>query len=171
MAALAHVGIGLAAKRVAPTVPVGILLLGAMLIDVVWGAFWLLGLDHFPAPGLEVPAPWSHGVFMAVVWSVMATGIAYAVSRNRRTSLFFGALVWSHWLLDFITQPMAAAFPEAGFKMRVFVTESPTIDGLGLYNSALAMNVVEYGTLLAGFVVYALTVRQLRARRRMEAVH
>ncbi len=165
MAALAHAGVGLAAKRIAPSIPLGVLLVGAYLIDIVWAVFWFFGLDHFPARRYEVPAPWSHGLVMACIWSVGAMAVASLFTRNLRTRLFFGLLVFSHWIVDFITQPMGAAFPGAGFRMRVFFGESPTIEGLGLYNSAVALNVVDYGTLLVGLGVYLVAIRRLKAGR------
>jgi len=165
MAALAHAGVGFAAKRVAPSIPLGWSLVGAYLIDVVWAVFWFFGLDHFPAPGIGVPAPWSHGLTMACIWSIGAMAVASLFTRNARTRLLFGVLVFSHWIVDFITQPMGAAFPGAGFRMRVFFGESPTIEGLGLYNSAVVLNVIEYGTLVAGLAVYLVTIRRLKARR------
>jgi hypothetical protein len=164
MAALAHAGVGLAAKRVAPSVPLGALLVGAYLLDLVWAVFWALGMDHFPAPGIEVPAPWSHGLTMACLWSLGATAVASVFTQRARTRLLFGALVFSHWVVDFVTQPMGAAFPGAGFRMRVLFGEAPTIEGLGLYNSAVALNVVEYGTLILGTALYVAAVRRPRAR-------
>jgi hypothetical protein len=163
MAALAHAGVGLVAKRLAPSIPLGVLLVGAYLIDIVWALFWSSGLDHFPARGVEVPAPWSHGLTMACIWSAGAIAVASLFTRSLRTRLWFGLLVFSHWIVDFITQPMGAAFPGAGFRMRVFFTESPTIEGLGLYNSAVVLNVVDYGALILGLAVYLLTRRRLKA--------
>lgn len=165
MAALAHAGVGMAAKRVAPSMPLGILILGAYVLDVVWAIFWLLGMDHFPTPGIVVPAPWSHGLTMAIMWSAAAGGAAFALARSWRSSLFFGALVFSHWIVDFITQPMGAAFPGAGFRVRVLPGALPTIEGLGLYNSATALYVVEYGSVIAGAAIYALTIRKQRAAK------
>ena len=165
MAALAHAGVGLAAKRIAPSIPLGVLLVGAYLIDIVWALFWSFGLDHFPARQYAVPAPWSHGLAMACLWSAGAAAAASFFTRNLRTRLLFGLLVFSHWIVDFVTQPMEAAFPGAGFRMRVFFRDSPTIEGLGLYNSAVVLNVVEYGTLLAGLGIYLLTIRRLKAGR------
>jgi hypothetical protein len=130
-----------------------------------WAVFWSLGLDHFPAPEIEVPAPWSHGLAMASIWSAGATATAALFTRSLRTRLSFGLLVFSHWIVDFITQPMGAAFPGSGFRMRVFFGESPTVEGLGLYNSAVALNVVEYGTLIVGLGVYLFTVSRLKARQ------
>ncbi len=164
MAALAHVGVGLASKRLAPSVPLGLLLLGAWAIDIMWAGFWLAGLDHFPAVGLDVPAPWSHSLLMAVLLSLAAALVTFFFSRSAATATFIAFLVFSHWLVDFITQPMGAAFPAAGFRMRVFFSASPTIQGLGLYDSAPAMYVVDYGALLAGMAVYVVTVRKRRIR-------
>ena len=39
MAALGHLSVGLAAKRAAPEVPVGYLILGAYVLDILWFAF------------------------------------------------------------------------------------------------------------------------------------
>jgi hypothetical protein len=164
MAALAHVGVALAGKKLAPGVPLGVLLLGAWAIDIVWAGFWLAGLDHFPAVGLDVPAPWSHGLLMAIIVSLVAAFVTSFFSRRPATRAFIGLLVFSHWVVDFITQPMGAAFPGAGFRMRVLFSESPTILGLGLYNSAAAMYICDYGMLLAGIVVYVWTVRRRRSR-------
>ncbi len=166
MAALAHVGVGLAGKRLAPGVPLLVLLLCAWAIDIVWAGFWIAGLDHLPAVGVDVPAPWSHGLSMAVLLSLAAAFVTSFFSRSAATRAFIGLLVFSHWLVDFITQPMGAAFPGAGFRMRVFFSESPTVEGLGLYNSALAMYTVDYGVLVAGIAVYVVTVRRRRSRAR-----
>jgi hypothetical protein len=165
MAALAHAGVGFAAKRVAPTVPLWALLAAAYFIDLVWAGFWLLGLDHLPKVGIEVPAPWSHSLTMACVLSLGAAAVASLFTRSMRVRVLVGTLVFSHWLVDFITQPMRAAFPGAGFRMRVFFSEQPTIEGFGLYSSPLVLNIVEYGTLALGVAAYVLVVRGVRARQ------
>ena len=166
MAALAHAALGFAAKRVASSTPLWVLLVAVYAVDVVWAMFWLAGLDHFPQPGIEVPAPWSHSLTMACLLSLGAGAVASLFTANRRLWLLVGTLVLSHWLVDFITQPMRAAFPGAGFRMRVFFTPSPTIEGFGLYSSAIVLNLVEYGTLTLGVLVYVLAVRRIRAVRR-----
>lgn len=50
--------------------------------------------------------PWSHGLFMAAVWSLLGFALAFLLSRHLRTGLIIGALVFSHWVLDFISHPM-----------------------------------------------------------------
>ena len=166
MAALAHAAVGFAAKRLTPSTPLWVLLVAVYVVDIVWAMFWLAGLDYFPQPGIEVPAPWSHSLTMACLLSLGAAAVAPLFTANRRLWLLIGTLVFSHWLMDFITQPMRAAFPGAGFRMRVFFTPSPTIEGFGLYSSATVLNLVEYGTLVLGVLLYVLAVRRNRAVRR-----
>jgi len=47
--------------------------------------------------------PWSHGLFMALVWTALSSLVATRVSGRRRTGAFFGLLVFSHWLVDFVS--------------------------------------------------------------------
>ena len=80
MAALAHAGVGLAAKRFAPDVPLGVLLASTYAIDIVWGAFVVAGIEHFSGPAPATTNPWSHGLLMAVIWS----GVAAVIAQRRR---------------------------------------------------------------------------------------
>ncbi len=168
MAALAHAAVGFAAKRAASSVPLWVLL-AVYVVDIVWAMFWLAGLDYFPAPGIEVPAPWSRSLTMACLLSLGAGAVASLLTAKRRLRLLIGGLVFSYWLVDFITQPMRAAFPGAGFRMRVFFTPSPTIEGFGLYGSAIVLNLVEYGTLALGVWLYVLALKRIRAVRQAAA--
>jgi len=61
---------------------------------------------------------------MSVVWSVLIAGIAYLIWRNGKVSAILGAVVFSHWALDFL---MHSNLP-------IFFESSPTV-GLGLENS------------------------------------
>lgn len=155
MAGLAHLGVGLAAKRVAPNVNAGVLVGAAYAIDIVWAGFWAAGLEHFPGSGAVSTAPWSHGLFMSVVWSAAAAAVTFLITRNRRTSLVIGLLVFSHWVVDFIAKPMTHAFPtDAGLPL--LFDGSPTV-GLGVWRTAAGEYVGEYGTAALGAMVYMLT--------------
>ncbi|MDO8674308.1 MAG: hypothetical protein Q7O66_23105, partial [Dehalococcoidia bacterium] len=70
MAGIAHIGIGFAARGVVPKAPVVLLVVAAEAIDILWGGFFLAGMDN-----LEF-SPWSHGLFMPVVWSLLAAVLA-----------------------------------------------------------------------------------------------
>jgi hypothetical protein len=164
MAGLAHVGVGLAAKRFTPNVPVGVLILIAYVIDIIWGVFFAAGIEHF---GATTTNPWSHGLLMAVVWSGVATLIALRCCRNRRTSVIIGLLVFSHWVVDFISHPMTAVFPgDAGLPL--FFEGSPTV-GLGVWSTQLGVNIGEYGTLIVGLMIYLWTRRQLQKDKKLHA--
>jgi len=169
MAGLAHLGVGMVAKRVAPNVPVGVLVAAAYTIDIVWAGFWVAGIEHYPAPGVVNTAPWSHGLFMSVVWSVVAAAITLLVTRNRRTSCIIGLLVFSHWVVDFIAKPMLHVYPSDSGLPLLF-EGSPTV-GLGLWSTAVGVSVGEYGTAILGIVVYVLTLIKLRNEKRSLAAN
>jgi hypothetical protein len=164
MAGLAHVGVGLAAKRFAPNVPLGVLLVGAYAIDIVWGIFFVAGVEHF---GATTTNPWSHGFFMAVIWSGVAAFIAQRCCHNRRTSIIIGLLVFSHWVVDFISHPMTAVFP-GDMGLPLFFEGSPTV-GLGVWSTQLGVNVGEYGMFMVGLVIYLWTRHKLQRDKQLRA--
>ena len=84
--------------------------------------------------------PWSHSLVMAILWSVVAGLIARAILRDGRAAWILGAVVFSHWVLDFFTHrpdlPLWAGGPRVG---------------LGLWNSIAGTILVE-GAFFAGAV-------------------
>jgi hypothetical protein len=167
MAGLAHLGVGLAAKRAAPTVPVGVLIAAAYGIDIVFGVFWLAGVERIPGPGVQTDNPWSHGLFMAVVWSLSAGLVGARVSRSGRTGVVLGLVVLSHWIVDFVSHPMTAVFPaDRGLPL---LFEGSRLVGLGLWKSPLGVNIGEYGTTAVGLGIYVMTLLWLRRKRRAAA--
>jgi hypothetical protein len=164
MAALAHLGVGLAAKPAAPKVPVVVLVVSAYAIDFIWGVFFFTGLERLPESNSPTTNPWSHGLFMAVVWSVLAGLAAALISRDRRISLIVGLLVFSHWVVDFISHPMTAVFPgDTGLPL--LFEGSPTV-GLGVWRTQLGVNIGEYGTIIGGSIIYLLALRKLRKEKK-----
>jgi hypothetical protein len=167
MAGLAHLGVGLAAKRVAPKVPLAVLITGAYAIDIIWGMFYFAGLEHFPEPGVVSSAPYSHSLFMAIIWSALAGIIVWFIKHNHRTSILIGLIVFSHWVVDFITQPMTIIFPD-NTGLLLFFEGSPEV-GLGLYRTQMGVNIGEYGTLILGIIIYSLTLMKLRKDKKLLA--
>jgi hypothetical protein len=162
MAGLAHLGIGLASKRLAPELPLGVLLVCAYAIDLMFSIFWIIGIEEMPKSGSTPWNPWSHSLFMAAVWSVLAAMITWLIKRNFKCSLFIGLLVFSHWIIDFISHPMMAVFPtDTGLPL--FFEGSPKV-GLGLWSTKVGMNFGEYGTLSAGIAIYIFTLRWNRKK-------
>jgi len=100
---------------------------------------------------------------MSTVWSALAGLLGVRVFRDNRTGAVLGLLVFSHWVLDFISHPMArvtlrpfSVTPAAGPDLPILFDRSPKV-GLGLYNSVggvIAGVVIEVGLLALGIVSY-----------------
>ena len=150
---LGHVAVGLAAKKVAPKAPLLWLVAAPTLLDLLWPVFLAVGLEEVRiAPGITavtpldfVRYPVSHSLLLSIVWGLLAAGFYFAVRNDRTGAAVVGALVVSHWILDWIShRPDMPLTPWPGTKV-----------GLGLWNSVPATIAVE-GTLFAvGVVVYA----------------
>jgi hypothetical protein len=166
MAALAHLGVGLAAKRVNNKVPLYILIIVAWAADIIWGLFFFLGVEAYPSPGSTATSPWSHGLLMNLLWSTTAFVIAKFISRSTRISIFIGLLFFSHWIIDFLSHPMRAVMPDDPMLPLLF-NGSPSV-GLGLYSTQTGVNVGEYGTLIIGIIFYILALKNLKQEKQKE---
>jgi hypothetical protein len=152
-----HFAIALAAKPAAPKMPLWVLLVASEVLDILTFGFKALGMEDFGVNttslerGLKVMVPgtipWSHGLFMSAVWSVVAAAIAYLVYHDRRTSGIVGLVVFSHWVLDFIVHPG---------ELPLLFNGSPTV-GLGLWTSGpglILSGILEFLLLAGGVVIY-----------------
>ncbi len=174
MGPIGHFSVGLAAKTAVPKVPLGVLLLATWVLDVLAIAFGFAGIEKGGTAGL----PWSHGLFMSIIWSVIAALLAARIYRDNRAGEVVGLLVFSHWVLDFVSHPI----PFSSFSWRswqwsyghalpsdlpLLFGSSPKV-GLGLYNSisAVEATALEFGMFILGAAVYAIYV----SRRRKEAL-
>lgn len=102
MPALSHIGFGLAAKRATPTIPAIVLVVAVLALDILAGVFWLAGITAIiPAANLS----WSHGLFMALFWSLIGALVAGLIFQKAGAGLVIGSLVFSHWLFDFLMWP------------------------------------------------------------------
>jgi hypothetical protein len=153
---LGHYALGLAAKRAAPGVSLGVLFGAAQLADIVWPYLLALGLEQVRIePGNTaftpldfVSYPYSHSLLLLPIWGV-AAGWLFA-RRARRGIAIVTALVVSHWFLDFIAHRADMPLYPGG----------PTF-GLGLWNSIGATVVVELAMYVIGVWLY---LRATRAR-------
>jgi hypothetical protein len=151
MGPLGHFSVGLAAKPVARIVPLGVLLLATELPDIFAIAFGYTGIEGAAEKGL----PWSHGLFMSVVWSLAAALLVARLYRSSRAGVVVGLLVFSHWLLDFISHPIPfSSFSWSKWQwsyghplpsdLPLLFGGSPKV-GLGLYNSCVGAWDVSFG--------------------------
>jgi membrane-bound metal-dependent hydrolase YbcI (DUF457 family) len=153
---IGHFACGFAAKRWAPRQSLAVLLLAPALLDVLWPVFVLAGLERFRiAPGATAYTPlvfehypWSHSLLMALVWAVLFALIVRRATHDGRGAVVGGALVASHWFLDFVTHAPDMPLWPGGPKL-----------GLGLWNSIPATVVVESILFVAGVVIYLRTTR------------
>lgn len=154
MAGLGHIGFGFAAKLIAPKVHLLVLMIATELIDILWGLFYFTGIDR---NGVGISSsPWSHSLFMSVIWSVLAALIAVRIYHDRGSGIVIGLLVFSHWVIDFITHPMGAIFGGTPLPpdLPLFFKGSSKV-GLGLYNHSFTIAILtDIGMLLIGIFIY-----------------
>jgi hypothetical protein len=159
---IAHLGVGLAAKRVAPRASLGVLLVASQALDILCGLLMVTGIEQMRVtPGITrmtplefVSFPWSHGLLMSLVWSGLAALLCARLYHERRIGVVVGALVFSHWVLDWVSH-----IPD----LPLLFGGSPKV-GLGLWNSPVGTMAVEFGLFAAGAVVL---LRTTRARDRV----
>jgi hypothetical protein len=160
MAALGHLALGFAAKPLAPKVPLGVLLVATEALDILWVGFSITGID----PSVNGASPLSHGLFMSVVWSVIAALLVGFISHNRRSGVIVGLLVFSHWVVDLITHPMGAIFGGNPLPpdLPLFFNGSPQV-GFGLYNHSFAVAMAtDLGMLILGVALYVTNIVKKR---------
>ena len=152
-----HYSAGFAAKAAAREVPLWVLFLAAQLVDVLWALLVLAGIERVElVPGITASnpldlqhIPYTHSLVAVVAWSALAV-LAFRLlgasrssrsTRATRAALIVGAVVLSHWLLDWITH-------------RPDLPLAPGLDaskvGLGLWNHAAAAYLVEAALVVAG---------------------
>lgn len=154
---LGHFAVALGAKKAAPKVSLGSLLMAAQLVDLLWPLFLLLGWEHVRInPGNTVVTPLdfydypiTHSLVGAVLWSCAFGALYYGMRRSTRNALIIGGLVFSHWVLDFVTHRPDLSLGLGG----------TTFFGLGLWNSLPGTVVVEVGLFAAGVTLYLRTTK------------
>ncbi len=150
---IGHFAVGLAAKKAAPRVSLGTLVLSVQLLDLLWPIFLLLGIEHVRIdPGNTAFTPFdfydypiSHSLMTVIGWGALLGFVYFVIRRYARGAWILAAGVLSHWILDAITHrpdmPLAPG-------VAAFV-------GLGLWNSVAATMIVEASLFILGVFIYA----------------
>lgn len=153
---LGHFALALGAKRLAPRTSLGALVAAAQLIDLVWPALLLMGVEVVridPGNTATTPLdfvsyPYTHGATSVLLWAAAAGGLTFALGRSGAGAWVVAGLVVSHWLLDALThRPDLPLWPGG-----------PLV-GLGLWNHVTAAALVEGLLFAAGAALYGLTTR------------
>ncbi len=144
-----HIAIALAAKPAAPKAPLWVLIVATEVLDLLAFALIALGIER---GGGDPSFPWSHGLFMSLVWSAVAAGVGFLLYRDRRAGAVIGLMVFSHWVMDFVSHPP---------HLPLLFDSSPRV-GLGLETTIPVGLAMEFGLLAIGTAIY-LAARKRRA--------
>lgn len=127
-------------------------------LDILWAPAILLGIEnvriverftasnHFDLYHM----PYTHSLLMAIVWSVVAGAGYWLVRRHAGAvgAIVIGMLVFSHWVLDFITHKPDLELWFGGPKV-----------GLGLWENRPVAVASEFGLLIVGLGLYLIRTR------------
>jgi membrane-bound metal-dependent hydrolase YbcI (DUF457 family) len=149
---LGHFALGFAVKKAEPSLSLGTTLVAAQLPDVIWPWLVMAGVETVAiAPGDTavtplrfVSYPWSHSLLMVAASGGVLAALHFASRRRPGAALWLWALTVSHWVLDF-----ASHRPDMPL-----VPWSPTVVGLGLWNSVPATFFVEFLLYAVGLRLY-----------------
>lgn len=163
MSPTGHLAIGFAVKRWDSKIPLVWFLVGAYAIDLIYVVLLALGIESF---GND---PWSHSLLMAIVYSMLIGMIAWLFTKQRRSAILMGVVVFSHWILDFIVWG----------NLPLAFDKTPLL-GLGLYNvigfdiSVPQLNMgmmiaggLELIMLIIGFILYRSSLKKSTSSKRI----
>lgn len=119
-----------ATDRRAPSL--GVLFVGAQLLDWLFFSFLLLGLEHMRmVPGITAmnpmdlyDMPYTHSLVGAVIWAGLFAVAVWLPRVDSRAALIGGAVVLSHWVLDLLVH-----------RPDLTILGGPPKYGLGLWNA------------------------------------
>jgi hypothetical protein len=148
---LGHFAVAMGAKRAAPRVSLGTLVLAAQLPDLLWPIFLLLGWEEVRiVPGITrmtpldfISYPYSHSLIAELLWGAGLGVVYWAVRRRTRDAVVLGACVPSHWLLDYVVHRPDMPVLPSGARY-----------GLGLWNSLAATLSLEFVLFAGGIAIY-----------------
>lgn len=136
-----HLAAALAAKSAEPRLPLGTAVAAAFGLDLLWPILLLAGAESVRVhPGdtaftsLAFDAyPWSHSLLVVAGWSLVAMLTAGRVLGSWRLGAIVGALVLSHWVLDYVMHrpdlPLWPAGPLAGLGLWKSIPGTITVEG------------------------------------------
>lgn len=131
----------------------GVLFVGAQLIDFGFFVFLLAGIEHMRiVPGITAmnpldlySMPYTHSLVGSVVWGAGFALLIYAFTRNKVAAWIGGIVVVSHWLLDLLVH-----------RPDLTLAGSPPMMGFGLWNHpmlAMPLEILVIGSALAFYLL------------------
>jgi hypothetical protein len=157
---IGHYALALSAKKLDNLPSLAIMFIAVQFLDLLWPIFVLLGIETFAievgntamTPLNFISYPYSHSLLASISWAIIFSISYFLITRNRKGSVVMGILVFSHWILDFIThRPDLPLSPFSSTKV-----------GLGLWNMPVVTIILEIGLFLTGVFLYYKTVNPKR---------
>ena len=148
-----HYGVSFAAASLRRDIPLWVLFVAVQLMDIVWAALVLLGVEKLSlAPGITAAnpldlslMPYSHSLVAAVLWSA-AGFLVYRLVRVGHASaaaLLVGLTVLSHWAADLLVHRPDLPLYDDIHKI-----------GLGLWDHPVLSFLLEGALLAVGLLMY-----------------
>ena len=98
-----HFALGVATKKLAPTMPIWMLFLAPQFMDLMFVPLVALGIESFELGAyghLTLNILYSHSLVGALVIAVVAYWIGNKFWKSSRGGIILAALSFSHWILD-----------------------------------------------------------------------
>ncbi len=146
-----HLAASFALRVRFPRVPLFFLLAAGGFLDLLWGITILSGVEHAhigaetgsASPLVLDSVPYTHSLVASLLWGAMVSLAWWLWRRDKVGAVVLGALVTSHWVLDFVSHvPDIPLLP------------SGPLLGLGLWRSRVDTLIVEIGMLWVGLIFY-----------------
>lgn len=142
---IGHLAPAFAARAITDEAPkLGVLFLGAQLVDVAFFTFAIFGIENFRiSPGITAMSPLelydypiTHSLMGTAVWAAGFACVVGFLLRNMVAAAWAGIVVLSHWLLDWLTH-----------RPDLTIAGGETTYGLGLWDRPLLAIAAELGLL------------------------
>ena len=139
----------------------GVLFVGAQLVDFAFFGFVLAGIEHLRiVPGITVmnpldlyDMPYTHSLAGSLVWGAAFALLIYAATKNAVGAWLGGAVVVSHWLLDLLVH-----------RPDLTLAGSPPKFGFGLWNYPAIAMPLELLVIGGAFAFYLMHTRKRPGR-------
>lgn len=169
MPAMAHIGVGLAAKKIAPEMNAGVLMAASEAVEIVFMGLWALGVEHPPTAEEAGHSIYSHSILSGVVISLAVGLLTYLMTKNKKHTILLALLALSHTVMDVLASPMTA-FYATDVGKNLYWNENSIRIGFGLYKNPIVAQILEYGITVVGIGIYVVTKIKLRREKKITAM-
>ena len=148
-----HYGPSFGIKSIQRSIPLWLLFVAVQLLDVGWSVLVFFGVEKVRiVPGITASnpldlyyMPYTHSLVAAFAWGVAGIILCRLLLgiRDWSASIWIGAAVFSHWVLDLIAHPRDLAIYDNTWKV-----------GFGLWNYRDAEFALEIALLAVAIMLY-----------------